>query len=60
MHTICASEKQNTQGNVRLTHREIQILPKEQMEMVFYVLFREITKKMNCAPAKQQPMPLMG
>lgn len=59
MHTICASEKQNMQDNICLTQREIQILLKEQMGTLFYVLFCKITKKMNILSAEQQSMPLM-
>lgn len=58
MHTICASEKQNMQDNVCLTQREIQILLKEQMGTLFYVLFCKITKKTSTISAKQQSMPL--
>lgn len=59
MHTICASEEQNMQDNICLTQREIQILLKEQMGTLFYVLFCKITKKMNTLSAEQQSMPLM-
>lgn len=58
MHTICASEKQNMQDNICLTQTEIQILLKEQMGTLFYVLFCKITKKMNTVSAKQESMPL--
>lgn len=57
MHTICASEKQNMQDNICFTQREIHVLLKEQMGTLFYVLFCQITKKMNTIFAKQQLMP---